>query len=227
MTTYKQIRLILFAITILVCSMMNNVKAQNISETTKLELMNLYNQSQEYLSKGNYDKAIELKSQAYYKSKDLEILAGMCAYEIAQIYSLVKQDLNKYIYWLEKSEQCNFPGASGRLGDAYLTGQDGVPQNFQKAKYYYEKSDEGRCKWILATMYSEKGELGKNDAEWLKYTNQAVEKGDPDAQFWLGLYYLDGRIVRKDPNKGLELIKKAAQQNNIKAIRFLEENNIH
>ena len=229
MILYKQIRLILLAIIILVCSI-NNVKAQNLSEETKLELMNLYNQSQEFLSKGDYDKAIELKTQVYNKTQnlgDLKIMGGMSAFDIAQIYSTVRNDLKNYIFWLERAEQCDFPGASGRLGDAYLTGQDGVLQNFQKAKYYYEKANEGRCKWILATMYGENGELGRNDTEWLKYTNQAVEKDDPNAQFWLGLYYLDGKIVRKDLNKGLELIKKAAQQNHIKAIRFLEENNIH
>ena len=64
--------------------------AQTISEESKLELVNLYNQSQECLSEGNYDKAINLKTQMFNKAKglgDLKIMGGMAAYEIAQIYS--------------------------------------------------------------------------------------------------------------------------------------------
>lgn len=204
--------------------------AQTVSEESKLELVNLYNQSQECLSEGNYDKAIDLKTQMYDKAKNfdgLKIMAGLSAYEIAQIYSIVRKDLNNYIFWLKKADACDFSTASGLLGDAYLTGQDGVEQDYQKAKYYYEKSDEGRCLWIIATMYSPNGELGRNDAEWLKYASKAVDKGDPDAQYILGRCYLDGNIVNKDSNKGIALIKNAAQQNHIKAIRFLEEQNIH
>lgn len=204
--------------------------AQTISEESKLELASLYNQSQECLSAGNYDKAIELKTQMYNKVKglgDLKIMGGMAAYEIAQIYYMARKDLNNYIIWLQRSDECDFSTASGLLGDAYLTGQDGVQQDFLKAKYYYEKSDEGRCLWIIATMYSPNGEFGRNDSEWFKYTIKAVEKGDPDAQFILGLFYLDGRIVNKDYAKGVDLIKKAAKQNHIKAIKFLEEQNIH
>lgn len=210
--------------------------AQTISEESKMELVNLYNQSQQFLKDGNYDKAIEVKTQMYNKAKNLEalkkLMAGMPAYEIAQIYSVVRNDLTNYIIWLKRADECDFPFASGLLGDAYLTGNDGVQQDFQKAKYYYEKSDEGRCLWIIATMYSPTGEFGRNDSEWLKYTRRAVEKGDPDAQFILGLCYYSGRyyggkIVNKDYTKGVDLIKKAAQQNHIKAIKFLEEQNIH
>lgn len=204
---------------------------QNLSEENKSEIVNLYNQSQDYLSKGNYEKAIELKSQMYNKAIGLDavskkIFGGMSAFELAQIYSTVYNDLNKYIYWLEKSDQCGFSTASGRLGDAYLSGQDGVRPDYQKAKYYYDKCDEGRCKWIIATMYSENGELGRDDNKFLEYALLAVDKDDPDAQFIIGLFYLDGRMVKQDTNKGLTLIKKAAQQNHIKAIRFLESENI-
>ena len=228
---------ILYIILIFVISFLGIQKsnAQTKSEESKLELVNLYNQSQEYLSQGNYDKAIDLKTQMYNKTKnlgDLKIMAGLAAYEIAHIHSAVHDDLNNYIIWLKKSDECDYSPATGRLGDAYLSGQDGVKQDFQKAKYYYEKSDEGRCLWIIATMYSPTGELGRNDTEWLKYASKAVDKGDPNAQFMMGLCYYfvkyyDSKIVNKDYSKGVNLIKKAAQQNHIKALRFLEEQNIH
>lgn len=204
-------------------------KAQTISKEAKLEVINLYNQSQECLSEANYDKTIELKTHLYDKAKnlgDLKVMAGLSAYEIAQIYAAVRRDLNNYIFWLKRADECNFAQASGMLGDAYLTGTYGVQQDFQKAKYYYEKSDQGRCLWIIATMYGPNGEFGRNDSEWIKYTNRAVEKEDPEAQYILGLSYIDGRIVNKDYNKGVSLIKKAAQKNHIKAIRFLEKQNI-
>ena len=212
---------------ILCCNMV--IKGQNDPNISKNEIINLYNQSQDLLSKGNFDEALKLKSEAYYKSKELpelNIIGGLCAFDIAQMESDIYKDLKSYINWLERADECEFPGAAGLLGDAYLTGQDGVPQDFQKAKFYYEKSDEGRCLWILATMYGPNGELGRNDSEWLKYTSKAVEKGDADAQFMLGLCYLDGKFVSKNNNKGVELIKMAAQQNHIKAIRFLESENI-
>ena len=205
--------------------------SQNLSDDKKKELITLYNQSQDYLGQGNYDKAIELKKELFNNSKNLDptskkLFGGLSAYDLAQIYSTIKNDLHQYIYWLNQAELCDFPGAAGLLGDAYLTGKYGVSQDFQKAKYYYEKSDEGRCKWNLATMYSKDGEFGRNDREWLKYTNQAVEKNDPDAQFVLGICYLSGEIVNKDIDKGINLIKAAAQQNHIKAIKFIEEYNI-
>lgn len=203
--------------------------SQVVSEQVKNELANLYNKSQEELSEGRFVRAIELKTSLYNMAKesdDTKIMAGIAAFELAQYYSTVENNLNKYIDWLRKSDQCDFPVASGRLGDAYLSGKDGVERDYHKAKYYYDKSNEGRCKWIIATMYSENGELGRNDSEFLRYANMAVEKKDPDAEFVLGLFYLDGNIVKKDYNKGVELIKKSAQQNNIKAIKFLEEFNI-
>lgn len=225
MRTLNKLLFCLVAVSLFMSS--PSIKAQSSQD----EIINLFNQSQDYLSKGNYEKAIELKKQLYNKTKgsELAIIGGHCAYDLAQIYSLMYKDLNNYIYWLQRAEECDFPGASGLLGDAYLTGQYGVSQDFQKAKYYYEKSDEGRCLWILATMYSPNGEFGRNDSEWLKYASRAVEKGDPDAQFMLGLCYYYGNYndnIKKDINKGVELLKKAAQQNHIKAIRFLEEQNI-
>lgn len=224
---HKEIR---FIITLLLCFVgILESNSQNLSEENKSEIINLYNQSQDYLYKGNYEKAIDLKCQMYNKAISLDavsIFGGMSAFELAQIYSTVYNDLNKYVYWLEKSDQCRFSTASGRLGDAYLTG-DGVKPDYQKAKYYYDRCDEGRCKWIIATMYSENGELGKNDTEWLKYTKQAVEKEDPDAQFRLGLCYLEGHLVKKDISIGVDLIRKAAIQNHIKAIKFLETQKHH
>ena len=215
--------LVLLLSMFLMCALIGS--AQTNPSDIKSEIVNLYNKSQEDLSEGRFESAIKLKSSVYVKSKDLEglkLIGGLCAIEIALYYSSVHKDLNKYIEWLIKSDECGYPEASGRLGDAYLTGQNGVPQDYNKAKYYYDKSNDGRCKWIIATMYGENGELGRNDSEWLKYTKMAVQKGEPNAQFYLGLYYIYGKIVPKDINNGIELIKKAAEQNYINALRFLE-----
>lgn len=206
-----------------------SLNAQTQSKISTDQLADLYNQSQNYLSKGNFEVAEFLKLKVYNESKDFDdinIFAAQCAFEIAQIRSTVYNDLDGYIKWLKNSDICNPIFAAGRLGDAYMTGTDGVEKNYYKAKYYYDRANDSRSNWIIATMYSENGELGQNDSQYLKYANRAVEKGSPQAQFYLGLEYYYGNLVNRDRAKGLYLIKKAAEQNFIKAIRFLESENI-
>lgn len=150
-------------------TLVHNTNAQTTDFTQPTaELINTYNDSQKILSKGDFEKAIEYKTIVYNQSKDKEykILGALCAYEIAKIYATAYSDYIKYIYWLKKADGCEFPYANGLLGDLYLTGASGVEQDFYKAKCYYEKSEEGRCKWILATMFGPDGELGANGVEF-------------------------------------------------------------
>ncbi len=53
-------------------------------------------------------------------------------------------------------------------------------------------------------------------ARWLK---KAVNQGDANAQFILGMMCVDGEGVKKDLKKGVSLIQKAADQGDAEAIK--------
>lgn len=50
-----------------------------------------------------------------------------------------------------------------------------------------------------------------------------AQQGDVEAEYLLGLMYLSGRYVEQDPQIGLEWMKKAAANNQVKAIQTLAD----
>ena len=214
--------LLLIFITISV--LFSNYSLAQTKKIDETQLMNIFNESQDCLSKGQYEKAIELKTKVYNlcKGTDWEMLGGMCAADIAEIQLYALNNEKGYIDWLEKAESCGNKQATGLLGDVYFQKGD-----YQKAKSYFEKSNEPRCIWFLATMYREQGgELGRNDEKYLYYMTKAADMGDPDAQFYLGLHYYSGRLVPIDKSKGISYLKKAAAQNHAPALEVLQRENI-
>jgi TPR repeat protein len=64
-----------------------------------------------------------------------------------------------------------------------------------------------------------------NDGEAARLLKISADHGNADAQFELGLLYLDGsRGLPKDWPEAERLIKRAARQGHIRARQFLESN---
>jgi len=61
----------------------------------------------------------------------------------------------------------------------------------------------------------------KNRIEAAKWLKKAAEKDIPEAQFYLGLIYLEGVGVVRDVDEGISLIRKAAEQGYLEAQFFL------
>lgn len=112
------------------------------------------------------------------------------------------------------------------LGACYALG-DGVPQDKEKALYYYNLAAEKgsrNAQYAAAACYSYgKGtEVDKNKAFELFLS--AAEKGHPKAQFAVGHFYEYGQGgVERDHEKAKEWYKKAANQGHFAAKKFLDE----
>jgi len=67
---------------------------------------------------------------------------------------------------------------------------------------------------IIATKVEVVKEDGKEAAKWFR---KAAEQNNADAQFYLGMLYMNGLGVMQDEKEGVKLIRKAAEQNNAEA----------
>lgn len=67
------------------------------------------------------------------------------------------------------------------------------------------------------------GQLEERERRRLEFEIQCAERGLPSFQFSLAGRYLQGNGVRQDPEKALELLRRAAAQNHDQARRVLEE----
>lgn len=112
-----------------------------------------------------------------------------------------------------------------KQGYKYYTG-DGVDVNELKAAEYFKKSGNGLANYYLANMYMYADEdlakysLREDKALATKLFKKAIASlqegaaaGDPSAQLYLGYAYNWGLGLEKNEEKGLNLIKKAAEQN--------------
>lgn len=70
-----------------------------------------------------------------------------------------------------------------------------------------------KAEFNLGLVYT-KGEHGivENYQEAAKWYGLAAEGGMPEAQFNLGILYLNGQGVPRNPDKGVEWLKKSARQ---------------
>jgi uncharacterized protein len=114
-------------------------------------------------------------------------------------------------YWLWKLADREDPKYQSMLGDAYDMG-DGVPADFAAATYWFRRaaehgnvSAEGSLAWHLLT-----GLGGRTDEyEAFTWALRAAPKST-DAMEMVGLAYLDGRGVERDPKAARSWLEKAA-----------------
>ena len=64
----------------------------------------------------------------------------------------------------------------------------------------------------LGLAYAEGADVGKNEAEAVKWYRKAAEQGDAPAQYNLGVMYGEGRGVGKDEAEAAKWYRKAAEQ---------------
>jgi len=131
-----------------------------------------------------------------------------------------------------------------QLGIAYLTG-DGKPKNVYEASQQFEiaaKAGHGKAQYQLAKLYEQGIGVKQSDKLHLEWLEKAAKAGvvsaerdlktlkmkenleigtpdskDPATQFSLGMKYLSGEKVQKDPIKASKLFFKAAEQNHSRA----------
>ncbi len=104
------------------------------------------------------------------------------------------------------------------LGAAFLTNKD-IKMDTNKALYWFAKSSEienyDKADYMIAEMYY-KGLTSKNkqDLNIAKFFyEKSAERGNKEAKLKLATLYLINEEI-KDPQKGIQIIKKEAENNN-------------
>lgn len=103
----------------------------------------------------------------------------------------VDQNNQKAVEWYMKSAGNGCVMAQRRLASCYKAGILGLEQDYEKFMYWSKKAEE-------SILYSEKT-VGL-------YAEEA-EKGDVKAQYQLGMCYAEGRGVKEDWQKAIEVFK--------------------
>ena len=98
----------------------------------------------------------------------------------------IEQDVAKSLEWALKSAEQGYPKAQFVAGMSYMGGGKGIPKDVDKAKDWIGKSIDG--------------------------LREAAEKGDIEAQSYLGLCYLEGFGVEKDRDRAIEYFRMAGEQ---------------
>lgn len=164
-------------------------------------------------------------------------------YQLALLYlSTGKADLiSKAVALLKRSARQRYVYAMLELGKCCENGR-GVRKSYFSAIRWYKSVDDtvtydlmntpdtvadAERAWIrflsLDEDYFGFGKDTETEEEKLEKDISGAEEGDADAQYRLGRRYNDGRGVKRDPQKALELFKLSAKQGNEDAIRYLAD----
>lgn len=168
-------------------------------------------------------------------------------YKLACIYQnrgLEPENMKKCIEWFAKSAEQNFDSAQYKLGLCYYDGK-GVEQDFSTALSWFRKAaGQGHqsAMYYVGRCYARGEGVESDTVEAKRWIDQAVsideeltpqqkqmnanavaivrkeaEKGDPYAQYFLGLIYEEGKYLERDTEKAKEWFAKAAAQGHKKA----------
>ncbi|KAJ2600918.1 hypothetical protein H4R99_003173 [Coemansia sp. RSA 1722] len=122
----------------------------------------------------------------------------------------------KAIGLLEKAAAAGLPAAVYKLGDVYRKGQGALASNPERALDWYAKAADmgvGQAHFAMGNMYSQgQGTLdGQPDFTLaLRCFETAALLDIKEAQYNVGLYYLEGRGVQKNANLAVEYWLMAA-----------------
>ncbi len=117
--------------------------------------------------------------------------------------------------WKSASEA----GKDAWKDDAFLTQSPGG---------FDAREDAHKAEFNLGLVYTKGGHgIVENYQEAAKWYGLAAEGGRREAQFNLGIFYLNGQGVPRNPDKGVEWLKKSARQGLQEAIDTLAELGIY
>ncbi len=147
-----------------------------------------------------------------------------------------EEDKEKAISILDKVKDKNDPFYLEMMGNVYMNGTDKIDINETKAIELYTKAFEKGRKvnaWKLATMYlTGKGNITKDRAKAIEWANRGIESNVTRCMGLMASLYLnfnEDSLLNdiQHPQKGLELLKKAAKHGNGDAYAFLGQLYFH
>lgn len=136
-----------------------------------------------------------------------------------------EQDVAKGIELLEKAYARNCASAAASLGEIYWSGGRNVPgvkKDDEKAIEYFRKGREGACSVAilhLSACYENGIGVEADKAEAAKLYEEAAKFNSSGTMMLIGLSYLYGD--KKDAKKAVEYLKRAANMDDVGAMRAL------
>ena len=103
------------------------------------------------------------------------------------------------------------------LGWYYEEGRHGLPQDYEKAAFWYRlAAEQGDAlgQVALGMMYEEGRGASQDDRLAVEWYGKAAEQGDASGQFNLGWMYEKGRGAPRDDQLAVQWFRKAAEQGN-------------
>ena len=130
-------------------------------------------------------------------------------------YSLLRdKNPEQAIRWFKQAASMGDVEAQMFLASAYLYGV-GVKKNVDTATHYFidaAKSGNPIAQFALAESFIDSRNSANNKLG-LIWLNKAANNGNPKAIERLGRLYIEGKLVEKDKENGIELLNKAASLN--------------
>jgi TPR repeat protein len=101
-----------------------------------------------------------------------------------------------------------------------------IPENFNKAAYWFSKSTEQgnlMALNLLAVMYRLGKGVAKDSSKAIALLQIAAQREDKEAQYRYGAMLYSGEGIRQDVRQGMYWIRKAANQGHVEAQEVLDE----
>lgn len=125
-------------------------------------------------------------------------------------------EYNNLIETLKEQVEAEDVNAMRMLGDMYYQGISGNDENLSDALPYWQLAANCgdavcACKVGLCLL------KGNNEIQGFQYLLKSASTGYADAQYWVGLCYLDGLGTEKNHSAGISFLRKAALNNQANA----------
>ena len=136
----------------------------------------------------------------------------------------VDTDLEKGAQLLTQAAEARDGNAQYQLALLYREGR-GVPKDDAQALYWLRSASENRqaeAEYLLAIAYRH-GWLNapRNPKLSLHLLQRSALQGHAPAQFELGLAFIDGRLVKPDPQEAYGWLQRAARQGHAPAVEYV------
>lgn len=177
------------------------------------------------LSKSEYIDLLEEKAE---ECDDAQSLT-MFALKFNGDENSFSNDRPRYFHWLKKAAELGDSDAQFLVGLLYNGDEDSMYDDADKYMYWLTKSAEQGNKsaqFFVGIRYSRdnmNGCIEDNPEKMVYWLTKSAEQGYANAQWWLGSTYCDGNLVPQDIEKGVALLKKAAEQGHESAIEALNQ----
>ena len=188
------------------------------------KIIESFNKAQTYTSEGKFDLALIEYKRAYEYGDKVQ-----SPFQLGELYYSglgTQKNVPEAFKWYKISADNGNPQGAYFVAYSYHNGE-GTVQDYSKAiEYYYKASDiVPNANLSLGLLIREGlGEM-KNEEKAYKYIKKGAEMGSPDAQFVLAHGYLMGYgRLPKNRQLAIDWMKKSAEQGNINAIIWLNDN---